>query len=99
MLIRYPPRLPEFVDRSRKLAREVLSSLEVRGAFLAGAPFAGLGTPMSDVDLHVVMTEPPDRAAYQLMVDGQRVDLRYWSETQFRQRIELCTRYTVSDAD
>ncbi len=99
MITRYPPRLVELVERSRALAHQVLSTVEARAAFLGGAPLAGLGTPKSDVDLHVVMDSPPPRPGDQVLVDGHRVDLRYWSSASLADRVQLCTGYTVTDTD
>jgi hypothetical protein len=96
--VRYPPRLPDLVAGSRELALTVLSSLSVRAAFLAGAPLAGLGTPRSDVDLHVIVDETGHNAE-QLVMGNRRIDVRYWTEEQFRARVELCTRYLYTEHD
>jgi hypothetical protein len=97
VVTRFPFTVPDVVERSRDLAQKVLPQLRARAAFLGGAPFAGLGTPTSDVDLHVVVDGAPERGGEQLLVDGARVDVRYWSEQQLTDAVDLCTDYRFSE--
>src|SRR5437773_7327419 len=99
VVARYPITMPDVVERARALALTLLPSLEARAAILTGAPLAGLGTPTSDVDVHVVVADPPERPSRQFAVEDRRVDVRYWTAEQLNERIGLCSRYRFNEDD
>lgn len=92
-----PRSLPLNVDESVSLARQILPTLSAKAAYLSGAPLAGLGTPTSDVDLHVVYDGRQQPSNRQVVSGGRRIDVRYWTEESLANRINMCTRYDFTE--
>ncbi|WP_327070461.1 hypothetical protein OG500_32850 [Kitasatospora sp. NBC_01250] len=99
MLKEFLPRYPEELDRAREAVLSLARAEGVEAAYIGGALAAGLGTPMSDVDVYFVVADGTPSAARQLFVDGRRFDVAYQSVGSLRALIAETSHYRADRDD
>ncbi|MFF4413749.1 hypothetical protein ACFYY8_14545 [Streptosporangium sp. NPDC001559] len=67
--------------------------------YLGGAPTAGLGSPMSDIDLFVVRADCESLPPAQLEFEGERADVEYLDLEQLRRDVQESTVFRVTNTD
>ncbi|MFD0885806.1 hypothetical protein ACFQ08_14750 [Streptosporangium algeriense] len=67
--------------------------------YLGGAPTAGLGSPMSDIDLFVVRADCESPPPAQLEFEGERADVEYLDLEQLRRDVQESTVFRVTNTD
>jgi hypothetical protein len=86
--------------RSIQAVAEVLADRSITLAYLGGAPFAGLGTPHSDIDLFVVLTEDtPPPGPVQVVVGADRIDVETVSYAFLVDAADRCAQFRATSED
>lgn len=99
MTKKYVPRFPEELDRARGAVLSLAQAEGVTAAYIGGALAAGLGTPMSDVDVYFVVADGTPSAARQIFVDGRRYDIAYQTAGSLRALVAELSDYRADRDD
>ncbi|MDH6134213.1 hypothetical protein P3T37_003615 [Kitasatospora sp. MAA4] len=99
MMTKYLPRFPEELGRAREAVLSLAAAEGAAAAYIGGALAAGLGTPMSDVDVYFVVPDGKPSAARQIFVDGRRYDIGYQSTDSLRALVDQISDYRADRDD
>ena len=88
--------IDDLMVRSRAATRALASRGRLHNVFLAGAPWAGLGSPKSDVDVFVVVDADDVRPTEQVFEMGMRLDVEYVSWDSLEALVGLVGSYEVT---
>lgn len=89
----------DVLSRGRRAAEWLAKEHPVSRIYLGGAPTAGLGSPMSDIDLFVVRADRESPPPAQLEFEGERVDVEYLDLDRLRGDVQESTVFRVTNTD